>query len=405
MASLPSPSQWSRFGLIVLGAGFILVLGMLWLVQHLPASRKPEKPPVASIKTQAVPESKGAAGTPALTDPVVAAAAVAAQKAADTKDAIAELEHAIGDALAALRDPSNPNKPAALDALRGLIQRSASAVSIAAIRHFLSGKEDAATGLGFKVGQNGVLEQAPTLRTFLMDQLGTISTQAGTADAAEVGREILETKTSPDEWAVAMRNVAWADPVNSKNYLAGKARELIDYPPWQQAHSGGYLEAFDIASYSGDASLFSDLAPLANANSILQHAALVAMDRLSALAPDQVSNYLNAHPDLLSDRPLIRADYMGKMDLSDPAQQTQALDYLQRMDVSVEEKSKFLSRLAMPAGFVSNNLLTPPEAQSTNIFARRAVVNQTASNWLQSGQFPALQAPLQQLVTFTQPGT
>ena len=276
-------------------------------------------------------------------------------------------------------------------------------MATAAIRQFLAGKEDASTGLGFKVGQNGVLTEAPTLRTFLMDQLGSISTQAGLADAAEVGREVLQTKDSPDEWAVSMRNVAWADPTGSKAYLAAKARELIDYAPWQKTPTLGYLEAFDAASYSGDASLFGALAPLVRESSAVQHAALVAMDRLSALSPDKVSNYLNSHPDVLSDRPLVRADYMGKVDLSDPAQQAQAVQYLQREDVSVEEKSKFLARLGLPAGFVSNNLLTPPETQVMNIFAHRALVNQTASTWLQSGQFPALQAPLQKLVTFTQP--
>ena len=129
------------------------------------------------------------------------------------------------------------------------------------------------------------------------------------------------------------------------------------------------------------------------------------MDRLSALAPGAAANYLNAHPDLLADRPLVRADYMGKLDLSNSAQQADAVAYLQRGDVSLEEKSKFLARLGLPAGFVSNNLLTPAQTQPADLSTHRAVVNQTATNWLNSGQFPALQAPLQKLVAFTAPGT
>lgn len=404
LVSLPPPSQWSRFGMIVLGLGFVFVLGMLWFVQHLPTPRKSVKAPSAVVaKTNQLPAAKIPVGTPSPVDPATAAAEAAAQKAADAKEAAAQLEKSIENALAVLRAPSNANKPATLDALRGLLRQAEPAVAAAAIRQFLAGKEDASTGLAFKVGQNGVLTEAPTLRTFLMDQLGSISMQAGLADAAEVGREVLQTKDSADEWAVSMRNVAWADPTGSKAYLAAKARELIDYAPWQKTPTVGYLEAFDAASYSGDASLFGDLAPLAHENSPLQHAALVAMDRLSALSPDKVSNYLNSHPDVLSDRPLVRADYMGKVDLSDPAQQAQAVQYLQREDVSIEEKSKFLARLGLPAGFVSNNLLTPPETQVMNIFAHRALVNQAASTWLQSGQFPTLQAPLQKLVAFTQP--
>ena len=369
MASLQPPSPWSRFGMIVLGVGVVLILGLLWVAQHLPAPHKSAATPVASSDKKNALSPGATTGSPAST-PAVVMEDTAARKAAAAKEAIAQLNKMIGAALAVLRDPANPNKQAALDALRSAIQQADPLVAIAAIRQFLASKEDAPTGLRFKVGQGGGLVEAPSLRTFLMDQLGSISTQAGTVDAAEVGRDTLSAMTSPDEWAVAMRNVAWSDPAGSKAFLAGKARELIDYAPWQQLHTGGYMEAFDVAAYSGDASLLSDLAPLAHEPSALQQAALVAMDRLSALSPDKVSSYLNSHSDLLSDLPLIRADYMGNVDLSDPAQLAQAEVYLQRPDVSLEEKTKFLARLGLPAGFVSNNLLTPPQTQ-TNIFARR----------------------------------
>ena len=385
--------------MIVLGVGFLLILALLWVVQHLPAPRKTVNAPAAVAAPTGAASNAGSQVKPApplALDP-------GARKAADAKEAIAQLNNVIANALAVLRDPANPNKKAALDALREALRSADPLVAIAAMRQFLASKQDAPTGLGFKVGQNGLLVDAPTLRTFLMDQLGSISSQAGTIDAAEVGRETLSEKTSPDEWAVAMRNVAWSDPDGSKSFLAAKARDLIEYTPWQQLHSGGYLEAFDVAAYSGDASLFNDLAPLAHDPSPVQQAALVAMSRLAAMSPDKVSTYLNSHPDVLADRPLIRADYMGDVDLSDAAQLAQAEAYLQRADVSLEEKSKFLGRLGLPAGFVSNNLLTPPQVPM-DIFARRTLVNQTASTWLNSGQFPALQAPLQKLVTFTQPG-
>ena len=67
------------------------------------------------------------------------------------------------------------------------------------------------------------------MRTFMMDELGTICQDAGTTDAAEEARATLETKGSADEWAVAMRNLAQADPDGSKSFLAAKARELIEY--------------------------------------------------------------------------------------------------------------------------------------------------------------------------------
>ena len=190
------------------------------------------------------------------------------------REAVAQVSKAIDAALAVLRDPANPDKMAALAALRTTLHQAEPAAAVAAMRQFLAGREDAATGLGFKVGPNGVLVDAPTLRTFMMDQLGIISGQAGLADAAEAGRETLGAMTSSDEWALAMRNVAWADPSGSKAFLAGKVREMIAYTPWQQQPSPGFLEAFDVAAYTGDASLFNDLAPLAREPSALQQAAL-----------------------------------------------------------------------------------------------------------------------------------
>ncbi len=407
MASLPPPSPLSRFGMILLGGALLLVLGLLWFAQHLADRRGQGMAAAGSSPWKKIPATVG--------NGVIRPEAVAEktplppgrqppEKEDAKKEAVRQLNGIIGNALAVLRDPANPNKLAALDALREALRRAEPAVAIAATRQFLATREDAPTGLRFKVGPNGALAEAPTLRTFLMDQLGSISGQAGVADAAEVGRETLATKTSPDEWALAMRNVAWADPQGSGDYLAAKARELITYTPWRQQPSGGYLEAFDVAAYSGDPTLLNDLAPLAAAASPVQQAALIAMDRLSATAPGKVSAYLNANPGILSDLPMVRADYMGKVDLSDPAQNAQAEAYLRRGDVSMEEKDKFLARLALPAGFVSDNLLTPAQSQNNNLVVHRTMVNQAATDWLNSGRFPALQDPLQKLVTSTAPG-
>ena len=77
----------------------------------------------------------------------------------------------------------------------------------AAIRAFLDSKIDAPTGQGFKVGQHGFLAEAPTLRTWLLDYLGQIDPAA----AAEYARVILSTSDLPDEWALALRNLALGD--------------------------------------------------------------------------------------------------------------------------------------------------------------------------------------------------
>ena len=92
---------------------------------------------------------------------------------------------------------------------------------------------------------------------------------------------------------------------------------------------------------------------------------------------------------------------MGSLDLSQPDQLAQAETYLARTDVSEAEKDKFLGRLGVPAGFVSETLLTPETITQMPIADHRALVNQTAATWLASGKYPALQGSLQQLITRT----
>jgi hypothetical protein len=374
------PSPLSRLGIFLLLAGLALILVLLAVVKQLPAVK---------------PGRQGGSAAPA---PAGQGASLVVHR-----PTVEELLRSIAAALAVLNDPHNPNKAQALAALRSEFAGADPKVAIAAIRQFLKSGQDGATGLRFKLGEGGVLAAAPTLRTFLMDALGTLSQTAHTEDAAEVAKETLGSLSSADEWALAMRNLAWSDPDGSKPYLAEKVREMLNYLPWQQNPAGGYLEAFDVAAYTGDGSLTGDLANLTQQQSPVRRAALVAMERLSALAPAQVAGYLNANPDVLSNLPLIRADYMGNVNLSDPTQDAEAEAYLARPDVTDAEKEKFLGRLAMPAGFVSDTLLTPSNTTTTSIIEHQAIVNQAASNWLASGSFPALTAPLQTLVQRTAP--
>ena len=115
------------------------------------------------------------------------------------------------------------------------------------------------------------------------------------------------------------------------------------------------------------------------------------------MAPEQVATYLNANPSVLADAPLRRADYMGSVDLSQPDQLAQAETYLNRTDVSEAEKDKFLGRLAVCRRVSRRRPSSRPETIAPMpIMEHRAVVNETASNWLASGKFPALQGALQQ---------
>ncbi len=263
------------------------------------------------------------------------------------------------------------------------------AAGIAAIRRFLATHEDAATGQRFIVTKDGVLGGAPTLRLFLLDALGQLSRQVRQGDGAAVAREILEKKDSPDEWALALRNLAWDEP-KSRAFLAQKMHEMLAYEPWLASPTSGMFEAFDIAVYSGDATFIPTLAGLAHGeNTALQRAATVALDRLAESSTLAVMNYLNANPTVIADLPFVRADYFAKANLADVPQRAAVERYLDRPDITPSEKTKFLHAIAAPGSFVSDSLLStqlPPDDGT----ARQAGIATATAEWARTNRFPPL---------------
>ena len=268
---------------------------------------------------------------------------------------------------------------------------------IAAILRFLATQEDAATGQGFAVGEGGVLEGAPTLRVFLLDLLGQLSGQTGGGAGAVAAREILKKKDSPDEWAIALRNVAWDEP-KSLPFLAEKMHEMLRYEPWMATPTSGMLEAFDVAVFSRDPTFIPTLFALARGdNRPLQRAATVALDRLAETSPLAVMQYLNSHPDTIADLPFVRADYFAKADLGDLAQRGAVEKSLDRADVGLPEKTKFLHAIASPGSFVSDSLLStalPPDDGTV----RYAGLATAAAEWTRTNRFPALREHVQWLL-------
>ncbi len=282
-----------------------------------------------------------------------------------------------------------------LEALKQTLLAADPALATAAIRDFLATGRDARTGLDFAPRPGGDLA-APTLRVLLLDMLGRIAKRDGTGDAAKLAREILDKKDSADEWAIALRNVAWHEPAATA-YLAAKGREMLAYAPWRAAPTGGMLEAFDVIVFTKDASFTADLAAAQNdPDTQLRHAADVALDRLAAASPLDVMSFLNAHPTTLAERPMLRADYFAKADLAQPGQKTALEFYLGRPDIATAEKSKLLKALATPAAFVSENLLTAPPPEPDDAARERAILAAT-HEWLTGKRFPPLESQLLQL--------
>lgn len=282
-----------------------------------------------------------------------------------------------------------------LDALKRALLAADPALAMAAIGEFLARGSDARTGFDFTLRPGGELT-SPTLRVLLMDVLGRIAKRDGSDAAAKLARATLEKKDSADEWAIALRNMAWREPAATA-YLAAKAREMLAYEPWRVAPTSGMLEAFDVIVFTKDASLTADLAHAQNdPNEQLRHAADVALDRLAAANPLDVMNHLNANPALLAERPMLRADYFAKADLAAAGQKTALEFYLGRQDIAEAEKTKLLKALATPATFISENLLTEPPPEPDDAAREHAILG-AVHEWLVGKRFPPLESQLLQL--------
>jgi hypothetical protein len=343
---------------------------------------RPDRDPLAATPAPAG-EAVRSSPAPAAFDPLPAPSTAASTPASPLRSAIDRLLDLLERHAASAAD---------LKALRAALLAADPEEAFAAIRGFLRTGRNADTGQEFTVGPGGVLSGSPTLRLLLLDVLGQIARKARSDVAAQVARETLSEKTSSDEWALALRNLAWTEP-NSRLFLADKMREMLAYEPWRSAPSGGLLEAMDVIVFTKDASLIPDLAEARAASNELSHAADIALDRLAEAAPLDVLTYLNTHPSLLGERPFLRADYFAKADLSQGAQRNQIEVYLGRPDISLDEKSKLLKALVTPSSFVSDSLVTAPVPPDDGS-ARRAALTITLNEWLTQNRFPTLRVPL-----------
>jgi hypothetical protein len=267
--------------------------------------------------------------------------------------------------------------------------------AVAAIRQYLNSRQDAPTHLGFKVAGNGWLDEAPTLRTFLLDELARIDPAA----AADYSRVILAGMDSPDEWAVALRNLASGDTsADGRALLEQKTTALLQYPPWQQNPSVGFLEAFDVAVYLGGTDLLPALAEMARQqdNPAVTHASYLALDRLVIANPATVLGALEATPDLMQGREATRADFFARADVRDPQQRQVLETYLLNPALSAGELQTFAGIYPNANFMISPNLLTQtPTPDHNSLISRDAQSLAVAQQWMTDPRFSSLQPALQ----------
>ncbi|HEY1662173.1 MAG TPA: hypothetical protein VGI03_07125 [Verrucomicrobiae bacterium] len=271
--------------------------------------------------------------------------------------------------------------------------------AVALIRKFLDSKADADTHLGFKVAQNGLLDEAPTLRTFLLDELVRLDPAA----AADYSKIILDSKDSPDEWAVALRNLAWGDTsTDGRALLEQKTEEMLQYQPWEQNPSVGFLEAFDVAVYLGGTSLVPTLTDMVRQqdNPAVQHASYLALDRLVITDTSATLTALLADPSLMQGHETTRADYFARADVRDPQQKQILENYLLNPQTSAAEIDAFAGIFPNANFMISPNLLTQSQVLNRDTLASRDAASLSAvQGWLADPRFAQISASLQKAET------
>jgi hypothetical protein len=376
MSPVNAPNRWQ---FILAGGALALAVAMALALALWQPNRRSEPPRVAEpvtpkmVKTAAVVAGDGGDGLRAACD--------------------------------ALRQESNP--VAMRHALAGLRQELSAMpprAAVAAIRKFLDSKADASTHLGFRLASNGTLDEAPTLRTFLLDELARIDPSA----AAEYSKTILAGMDSPDEWAVALRSLALGDSgSDGRALLEEKATAMLQYAPWQQDPSVGYLEAFDVAVYLGGTDLVPALSGLVQSedNPAVAHAAFLALDRLVINDPAAVLASLESDPDLMDGRESTRADYFARADVRDPQQRQVLESYLLDPAIGAAELNTFAGIYPNANFMISPNLLTQNITLDHDaLISRDAQSLAVAQQWLADPRFapvaPELQTVVQRLEGF-----
>ncbi len=262
-----------------------------------------------------------------------------------------------------LENPSSPQEVLAV--LRNQLFQGDQEASARAVSAFLRTNRDAPTGMGFSVGADGVLPAAPTLRAALLNWHPTLDPLV----ALEMAREILKSTDSPDEYAVALRNLAWNDlDGDLQPELSAAFHNLLGRRDWRESPTAGYLESFDVAVALGDASTFRSLSDLAVPDvndSSLVRAASMSMDRMILREPGRLTEAWNSNPQWMDRAPLQRASLLSRLDITREDHRAVFLDYLSSDRLTSEEREYFESLYPNGNHLYGHRLVTTNEKSPT----------------------------------------
>lgn len=231
----------------------------------------------------------------------------------------------------------------ALDSLRRQLAAANPATAAAAVVRYLDSGGDVETGFPFRVGEGGSLSLAPTLRSFLLDQLGSLDPVEGPAYSSRIFAD----SDSTAEWALAMRNLAWT---NSDGSFTGELRfrfgQMLGKNEWIEDPNVALLEAFDLGVYLGGREEWDLLTSLVgfeteSRGTGIDKAAMMAIDRILLNDRELAFQELESNPSLLAQVPEHRASLAARADVTRAAERRAIESYLLRSDLSDAERKAF----------------------------------------------------------------
>ena len=278
-------------------------------------------------------------------------------------------------------------------------------VQTQAIMRYLDAHDDASTGMNFVVGEGGLLTEAPSIRTAMLNVLA----QTDPAKSVDYARKVLAESQSPDEWALALRNLAMTNTGGEHTEELRQAfKKMIDQPAWLEKAAPGFMQAFDVAAALGGKQEFEELASLVNLeNSFglrvengVSAAAEHALDRMAFINPGPIVQQIASNAETLSWAPNVRAALMGRANVSDAAQRGAVEAYLQRSDLTAEELTAFAEKFGGTTLITDYPLVAgtgPGVDYQQQVNGKKAALA-AAKQWQQDPRFHARQVELQHIV-------
>jgi hypothetical protein len=304
----------------------------------------------------------------------------------------------LADICAQIRQSKDPSATRALiDKLRNLLNSLPHDVASGEIQMFLAGGDDASTDMDLTIGKGGVLGDFSSVRVFLLDYLGRIDPVAATT----IAKNVLAHYTNPDEWAISLRNYAWANSsAQDRGYLQQKIGEMLANADWRNKPTTGYLEAFDAIVYAHDVQLTPQLSGfmLDRSNKAVSHAAFLTMDRLVLAEPKTMIQTFVEQPDLMKGYEKTRADFVARADLGNPDERALVEKYLLDPSRQPDEITTFAATYPNFNYMISNNLLTDnPTADRKTMVQRDRDALATVQAWQNDPRFSQLKPTLGQM--------